>query len=100
MTNLIFHTDCRNRVQFSARDLHEMLWMMCKFHKTKAGKTVLFLLVKIKLQIRVYGKSVRHYDSKERSCDIRILGRGINNLQFATAFTNEYSSWPQEAHST
>jgi len=58
MTILIVHTDCRNSVKFSTRNLHEILWTMCKFHKTKAGHTVLFLLVKMKLQLRVYGKSV------------------------------------------
>jgi hypothetical protein len=81
MTNLIFHTDCRNRVKFSTRDMHEILWVVCKFHKTKAGNAVLFLLVKIKLQLRVYGKSTCHYDSTDRLCHIRILGHEINNLQ-------------------
>jgi len=35
MTILIFHTDCRNRVKFIARDLHGTLWILCKFHKIK-----------------------------------------------------------------
>ena len=58
MPILIFNTDCRNRVKFSARDLQEMLWIMCKFPENKAGKGVIFLFVKIKLYLRVYGKSV------------------------------------------
>jgi len=67
-------------VQFVVRDLHTKLLSIFEFLESRHGKSCALLMHVSKIKLRVYRKSVRNFESKERRGVVRVQRHPVQHL--------------------